>query len=86
LKLSAAQQPPAIIKTVYGNHRLSHEQSVRLLAEARQGWETEAGWTASPILAGPSFGPVSVYRLVSQQLRTRTILGPQTANAVILRD
>jgi Zn-dependent protease with chaperone function len=86
LKLSAAQQAPAIIKTVYRNRGFSHQQSVRLLAEARQGWETERGWRASPILSGPTFGPVSVYRIVPQKLMTRTVLGPQTANAVFLRD
>jgi Zn-dependent protease with chaperone function len=86
LKLSALQEAPAIIKTVYRNRGLSHAQSVRLLAEARQGWETERGWRASPILSGPSFGPVSVYRIVPQKVLTRTVLGPQTANAVFLRD
>jgi Zn-dependent protease with chaperone function len=86
LKLSARQKPPAIIKTVYRNRGLSHQQSVRLLAEARQGWEAQRGWRASPLLAGPSLGPVDVYRIVPQKLMTRTVLGPQTANAVFLRD
>jgi Zn-dependent protease with chaperone function len=86
LKLSALQEAPAIIKTVYRNRGLSHSESVRLLAEARQGWEAERGWTASPILSGPSLGPVSVYRIVPQKLLTRTVLGPQTANAVFRRD
>jgi Zn-dependent protease with chaperone function len=86
LKLSALREAPAIIKTVYRNQDLSHAQALRLLAEARQGWEAEPGWRASPILSGPSFGPVSVYRIVPQKLLTRTVLGPQTANAVYLRD
>jgi hypothetical protein len=85
LRLDARRQAAAIIKTVYRNPGLSHAQSVRLLAEARQGWEVQPGWRASPLLTGSSFGPVSVYRIVPQKLMTRTVLGPQSPGAVFLR-
>jgi Peptidase family M48 len=78
-------EAPAIIKTVYRNRGLSHVQSVRLLAEARQGWETQRGWEAKPLLSEPSLGPVNVYRIVPQKVMTRTVFGPQAAAKVFLR-